>query len=114
MSRAKLAAMAMCGTLGLALLSGCASAQGDVQDVSGDESRTLTFECDADLDFNVSLSSEEAHVEAGGRNYRLDAAGQEGGRRVYTNEDDVRLTVGDRDANLRIPGAADYENCERI
>jgi hypothetical protein len=114
MSQARLASAAMGGALGLALLSGCASGQGNVQDVSGDEPRTLAFECDDDLDFDVSLSSEEAHVEAGGRNYRLAAAGQEGGRRVYANEDDVRLTVGDRDTNLRIPGVADYENCERI
>ena len=113
MSRARLAAAAMSGALSLALLSGCTTAQDNVR-TSAAEGRTLTFECDNDLDFNVSLSNEEAHVEAGGRDYRLAEAGQEGGRRVYTNEDDVRLAVGDNDGYLRIPGAADYQNCERI
>jgi hypothetical protein len=113
MSRVRLAAAAMSGALSLALLSGCTTAQDNVR-TSAAEGRTLTFECDNDLDFNVSLSNEEAHVEAGGRDYRLAEAGQEGGRRVYTNEDDVRLAVGDNDGYLRIPGAADYQNCEII
>jgi hypothetical protein len=113
MSRVRLAAAAMSGALSLALLSGCTTAQDNMR-TSAAEGRTLTFECDNDLDFNVSLSNEEAHVEAGGRDYRLAEAGQEGGRRVYTNEDDVRLAVGDNDGYLRIPGAADYQNCERI
>lgn len=113
MSRARSAAAAMGGALGLALLSGCANTQNNVQEALGEEPRTLTFECDDDLDFNVSLSSEEARVEAGGRDYQLAEAGREGGRRVYANDDDVRLMVGDNDASLRIPGAADYQNCER-
>jgi hypothetical protein len=33
---------------------------------------------------------------------------------VYSNEDDVRLTIGDNEANLRIPGGEDYRNCDRV
>jgi hypothetical protein len=36
------------------------------------------------------------------------------GQRVYSDDDnDVRLTVSDDEAHLRIPGEADYQDCER-
>jgi hypothetical protein len=36
------------------------------------------------------------------------------GQRVYSDdENDVRLIVSDDEAHLRIPGEADYQDCER-
>jgi hypothetical protein len=75
------------------------------------EPLTLAFECDADLDFSARLSGnrEEAQVVVSDETYELDLTAREGGDRVYTNEDGVRLTVGDQDAHLRIPGDPDLD-----
>jgi hypothetical protein len=112
-------APAIGGALGFSLLVACADMRDDMDDVLGDlddEPRTLAFECDDDREFSVRLSGdrEQARVEVDDRNYRLEEAGREDGRRVYRDDDsEVRLTVGDGDAYLRIPGADDYRDCER-
>jgi hypothetical protein len=117
MPRARLVA-AVGGALGLALLSGCADMQDNMEDVLGDlsgEPRTMAFECDDDREMTVRLSDdrEEARVEAGGQDYELEEAGEDDGRRVYTDDDDdVRLTLGDEDAHLRIADEDDYQDCE--
>jgi len=116
MPRARLAAAAMAA--GLALLSGCADMRDEVRDIMGDsddEPRTLAFDCDDNRDFRVRLSSdrEEARVEADGRTYRLEEAGSDDGQRVYRDDDnEVRLTMGDDEAYLRISGGDDYRDCE--
>jgi hypothetical protein len=118
MPRAGLTAAAMGGAVGLALLSGCADMQDNVQDVLGDlsgESRTMVFECDDDRDLTVRLSDdrEEAYVDADGRDYELEEAGEDDGRHVYSDDDDdVRLTLGNDDAHLRVADGDDYEDCE--
>jgi Membrane-bound lysozyme-inhibitor of c-type lysozyme len=91
-----------------------------MQDVLGgrddDEPRTLAFECDNNQELRVRLSSDrqEARVEVDDQTYRLEEAGRDNGQRVYSDDDDdVRLTVGDDEAYLRIPGEADYQDCER-
>jgi hypothetical protein len=107
----------MIGVLGIALLAGCAKVEEQVQDVLGDdEPSTVAFECDDDQDFTARLSSnrEEARVDVGDETHELELAEREGGDRVYTNEDGVRLTVGDREGYLRIPGGQDFQNCERV
>jgi hypothetical protein len=117
MARGRLAAAAIGGGLGLALLSGCADMRDEVQNVVDDnEPRTLAFECDDDLDFSVRLTGDrdEAPVDAGQETYELNLTDRDEGRRVYSNEDDVRLTIGDTETNLRIPGGDDYRNCERV
>jgi hypothetical protein len=116
MSRARLAA-AVGGALGIALLSSCAGMQDNMEDILGDVGgeRTMAFECDDDREITVRLSDdrEEARVEAGGRDYDLDEAGEDDGRRVYTeDDDDVRLTLGEDDAYLRIEDGDDYQDCE--
>ena len=117
MSRAGLTPAAMGGALGLALLSGCANLQDDMEDVLGDLGggpRTMVFECDDDRELTVLLSDdgEEARVDADGRDYELEEADRESGNRVYTDDDDVRLTLGGDEAHLRVPEGDDYEDCE--
>ena len=118
MSRAGLAA-AVGGALAFTLLSGCADMQDNMEDMLGDlrgEPRTMAFACDDDREMTVRLSDdrEEARVEAGGRDYELEEAGEDDGRRVYTDDDDdVRLTLGDDGAYLRIADGDDYQDCER-
>jgi hypothetical protein len=116
MSRGRLAA-AMSGTLSLALLSGCANMQDNMEEVLGDIGggpRTMVFECDDDRELTVLLSDdgEEARVDADGRDYELEEADREDGNRVYTDDDDVRLTLGNDEAHLRVPEGDDYEDCE--
>ncbi len=119
MPRARSAAPAIGGALALALLSGCADMRDDVQDVLADfddEPRTLAFACDDDRDFRVRLSSdrEEARVDIGDETYRLEDAGRDDGQRVYRDDDnEVRLTMGDDKAYLRLAGGDDYRDCER-
>jgi hypothetical protein len=108
---------AVIGVLGVALLAGCANVQDQVQDVLGtedNEPRTLAFECDDDRDFTARLSGsrEEARVDVGDETYELDLTDREDGDRVYTNDEGVRLTVGDDEGYLRIPGESDFQNCE--
>jgi hypothetical protein len=80
-----------------------------------DEPRTLAFECDNNQDLRVRLSSdrEEARVEVDDQEFLLEEAGRDNGQRVYSDNNDVRLTVSDDEAYLRIPGEADYQDCER-
>jgi membrane-bound inhibitor of C-type lysozyme len=120
MPRARLAAAMIGGALCLALLSACADMQDQMQDALGgdgdDEPRTLAFECDDDRDFTVRLSGDrqEARVEVDDRTYRLEETEREGGRRVYRDDDnEVRLIMSDGEADLRLEGAEDYQNCER-
>jgi hypothetical protein len=71
---------------------------------------------DNNQELRVRLSSDrqEARVEVDDQTYRLEEAGRDNGQRVYSDDDDdVRLTVGDDEAYLRIPGEADYQDCER-
>jgi hypothetical protein len=105
------------GALGLSLLAGCADLENQVQDVLGnrdDEPRTLAFDCDDNRDFTARLSGdrEQARVDVGDESYRLDLTDREDGDRVYSNDDGVRLTVGDDEAYLRIPGGQDFQDCE--
>jgi hypothetical protein len=112
-------APAIGGAMGFSLLVACADVRDEMEDVLGDrddEPRTLAFECDDDREFSVRLSGdrEQARVEVDDRNYRLEEAGRDDGRRVYRDDDSgVRLTVGEGDAHLRVPGADDYRDCER-
>lgn len=118
MPRGRLAAIA--GAVGLAaLLSGCEGTRDDVREFLGDlddEPRTLAFECDDDREFTVRLSDdrEEARVDVGDRTYELEEASRDDGQRVYRDDDgEVRLTMDDDEAYLRIAGADDYRDCER-
>jgi hypothetical protein len=116
MSRARSTTAAMSGALGLALLSGCADMQDNIDDMVGDlsrEARTTAFECDDDRELTVRISrdGEEARVDADGRDYELEEEGRDNGDRVYT-DDDVRLTLGDDEAYLRVPDGDDYQDCE--
>jgi hypothetical protein len=117
MRQARLVA-AVGGALGLAMLSGCADMQDNMEDVLGDlggGERTMAFKCDDDREMTVHLSDdrEEAQVEAGGEDYQLEEAGEDDGDREYTDDDgDVRLTLGDDDAYLRIKDGDDYQDCE--
>jgi hypothetical protein len=117
MSRAGLTAAATGGALGFVLLTGCADMQDNVEDVFGDLGggpRAMAFECDDDRELTVLLSRdrEEARVDVDGRDYELEEAGRDDGDRVYTDDDDVRLTLGDDEAYLRVPGGDDYQDCE--
>ena len=106
MPQARLAAAAVGSVLGLALLSGCADMRDEVQNVLDDnEPRTLAFECDDDRDFRARLSGDrdEARVDVGEDTYELNLTDRDEGRRVYSNEDDVRLTIGDNEANSAHP-----------
>lgn len=111
-------AAAIGGGMSVALLSGCADMQDNMDDVLGDlgmGERTMAFECDDDRQMTVQLSDdrEEAHVEAGGTDYRLEEAGEDDGGRVYADDDgDVRLTLGNDEAYLRIADGDDYQDCE--
>jgi hypothetical protein len=115
-----LAVAAIGGALGFTLLSGCADMRDEVRDIIGDgdnEPRTLAFDCDDNRDFRVRLSGDraEARVDADGRTYRLEEAGRDDGQRVYRDDDnEVRLTIGDDQANLRLSGGEDdYRDCRR-
>jgi hypothetical protein len=108
----------MGGALGLALLSGCADMQDSMEDVVGDlggGERTMVFACDDDRDLTVRLSDDrdEAYVDADGQDFELEEDGEDDGRRVYSADDgEVRLTLGNDDAHLRIADGDDYEDCE--
>lgn len=106
------------GALGLALLAGCANLEDQIDEVMGggdDGPRTVAFDCDDDRDFTVRLSGDrdEARVDAGDERYELERTGREDGRRVYTNDDGVRLEISNEEAYLRIPGERDFQDCER-
>jgi hypothetical protein len=105
------------GALGLALLSGCAEMRDDMEDAFGDLGggrRLMAFECDDDRALTVILSADrdEARVDADGRDYELEEADRDDGDRVYRDDDGVRLTLGDDEAYLRVPGGDDYQDCE--
>jgi hypothetical protein len=51
-------------------------------------------------------------VEVGDESYRLDLTDRENGDRVHSSEDGVRLTVGEDEAYLRVPGGQDFQDCE--
>jgi hypothetical protein len=106
------------GALGLALLVGCESVDeimGD-RDDDDDGPRTVVFHCDDDREFSVRLSGDrdEARVDTGEQTYDLEQTGRDGDFRVYGNDEDVRLEISNEEARLRIPGAADFRDCERI
>ena len=119
MSRILYAAPAFAGVLGLGLLTGCADLRENVEDMvedQDDEPRTVAFECDGDRDFRARFSGdrERVRVDVGSEIYELEYTGRDDGLRVYSDDDDeVRLTVGNDEAHLRIPGDADFEDCER-
>lgn len=105
------------GALGLALLAGCETVE-DVlgqQDGDGDEPRTVAFNCDDDRDLRVRLSGdrEQARVAAGDELYDLEQTGRDDGRRIFTNDDGVRLEISDEEAYLRVPGGEDFQDCNR-
>lgn len=107
------------GALALGLLTGCADLRENVEDMVGDQDdapRTVVFECDGDRDFRARFSGDRdrAVVDTGSETYELEYTGRDDGLRVYSDDDDeVRLTVGNDEAHLRIPGEADFKDCER-
>jgi hypothetical protein len=119
MSRILYAAPAFAGVLGLSLLTGCADLRENVEEMVGDQDdgpRTVAFECDGGRDFTARFSGDRdrAQVDVGSETYELEYTGRDDGLRVYSDDDDeVRLTVGNDEAHLRIPGEADFEDCER-
>jgi hypothetical protein len=105
------------GALGLALLVGCETMDEIMGDRDEDDGpRTVVFNCDDDREFSVRLSGdrEEARVDTGEATYDLEQTGRDGDFRVYGNDEDVRLEISNEEAGLRIPGAADFRDCERI
>ena len=107
----------VCGALGLAVLVGCETMDEIMGDRDDDDGpRTVVFDCDDDREFSVRLSGDrdEARVDTGEDTYDLEQTGRDGDFRVYGNDDDVRLEISDDEARLRIPGAADFRDCERI
>jgi hypothetical protein len=106
------------GALGLALLAGCETVEEVMgqRDDDDDGPRTVAFNCDDDREFSVRLSGDrdEARVDTGDETYNLEQTGRDGDRRVYSNNDDVRLEISNEEARLRIPGEADFRDCERI
>jgi hypothetical protein len=108
------AAAALGGAAVLALLTGCAGLE-DILDGGRQEPRTVTYECAGDREFvgRFSADREEIRVWADDEEYELQLTGRENGRRVYSDDDNaVRLTVGGDEAYLRIPGEADFRDCE--
>ena len=108
----------MSGALGLTLLAGCADLEDRIQNAGGDGDdgpRTVAFDCDDDRDFRVRLSGDrdEARVDTGDETYELERTGRDDGRRVYSNDDGVRLEISNEEADLRIPGESNFEDCER-
>jgi hypothetical protein len=61
----------------------------------------------------LSGDRDAARVDAGDEEYELERAGQDDGQRMHTNDDGVRLEISDERAYLRVPGEADFRNCER-
>ena len=109
---------AVIGALGGALLGGCANLEDQIDAVLGDrgnEPRTIAFECDDDREFVARLSRdrEEARVDVGDDTYDLDLTDRDDDQRVYSNDDGVRLTLGDDETYLRIPDGSDFQDCER-
>jgi hypothetical protein len=76
----------------------------------------VVFNCDDDREFSVRVSGDRdgARADPGEDTYDLDQTGRDGDVRVYANNDDVRLEISNEEARLRIPGAADFRDCERI
>lgn len=107
------------GALGLALLAGCETVEEQFDRIAGDDDddgpRTVAFDCAGDEDLTVRLSDDRDHarVVARGEQYELEHTGSENGRRLYTNDDGVRLEISNDEAYLRIPGGDDYRDCER-
>jgi hypothetical protein len=60
---------------------------------------------------SFSRDRDRATVEAGDRTYRLRLNGRDGDRRQY-GSDEVRLTIDDDRARLRIEDESDYTDCE--
>jgi hypothetical protein len=104
------------GALGLAVLVGCETMDEIMGDRDDDGPRTVVFNCDDDRKFSARLSADrdEARVDTGEDTYDLEQTGRDGDFRVYGNDDDVRLEISNEEARLRIPGAADFRDCERI
>jgi hypothetical protein len=119
MPRILSAAPVFAGVLGVSLLTGCADLRENVEEMVGDqndEPRTLAFECDGGRDFRARFSGDRdrAVVDVGSETYELEYTGRDNGMRVYGDDDDeVRLTVGNDEAHLRIAGESDFEDCER-
>jgi len=107
------------GALGLALLAGCQNLDEQISEITGgggDGPQTAAFECDEGREFAVRLSGDrdEALVDTGDETYELARADGDGDRRVYSNEDEVRLEISNEDAYLRIPGESDFQDCQRV
>ena len=106
------------GALGLALLAGCETVEQQIDRIAGNgdnEPRTVAFNCDGDEDLTVRLSGDrdEARVAAGDELYELEHTGSDDGRRLYTNDDGVRLEISNEEAYLRVPGGEDFQDCQR-
>jgi hypothetical protein len=94
-------------------LAGCTDGSNDfLGNLTGND-REVRFRCDDDRSFRVSFNSDRdrATVDAGDRTYRLRLVDRDGDRRQY-GEDDVRLTIDDDRARLRIADESDYSDCE--
>ena len=119
MPRILSAAPVFAGALGFGLLTSCADLRENVEDMVGnqdDAPRTVVFECDGDRDFRARFSGDrdQAVVDTGSETYELEYTGRDDGRRVYSDDDDeVRLTVSNDEAHLRIAGESNFEDCER-
>ncbi|MGH6943367.1 MAG: hypothetical protein ACREH6_03985 [Geminicoccaceae bacterium] len=102
---------AFAGAAAISLLAGCSSIQEAVDRESGP--KTVAYRCDSDRDFAAVFSTDgdQAFVETGDKTYELNRAGHDNGAAVYTNRDNVELTVDGNDAYLRIPDQNDFEDC---
>jgi hypothetical protein len=111
--------IAIAAAFGVALLAGCETMEEQIDRIAGNDDddgpRTVAFECAGDEDITVRLSGDrdDARVAAGGEQYELEHTGSDDGRRLYTNDDGVRLEISNEEAYLRIPGGDDYRDCER-
>ena len=61
----------------------------------------------------LSGDRDEAQVDAGDELYDLEQTGRDDDCRIYSNDDDVRLEISDEEGYLRVPGGADFQDCER-
>jgi hypothetical protein len=111
--------IAIAAALGAVLLAGCETMEEQIDRIAGNDDddgpRTVAFECAGDEDITVRLSGDrdDAQVAAGGEQYELEHTGSDDGRRLYTNDDGVRLEISNEEAYLRVPGGDDYRDCER-
>ena len=103
------------GAIGLVLFAGCET----VEDVRGIERTTNRVRSPSTA---TTIGTSRCVCQAIGtrrastpamKNTSWSGRGEDDGRRMYTNDDGVRLEISDEGAYLRVPGAADFRDCER-